>query len=164
MVLRLGKWAVRIFKTKAFARLARRESVPDASLVRAVDEAERGLIEADLRGGVIKQRVARAGSGKSGGYRVILAYHSETRSLFLYLFAKNAMDNISDNQLITFREFARTWLAATDKAIAAAVATGIFVEIHREEGDAEATGSDAKKSESREKAGQGARHKGRRPR
>jgi len=29
------------------------------------------MIDADLGGGVIKQRVARTGGGKSGGYRTI---------------------------------------------------------------------------------------------
>ncbi len=151
---------MRIFKTKAFARLARRETVSDSSFVRAVDEAERGLIEADLGGGVIKQRIARAGAGKSGGYRVILAYHSQTRSLFLYLFAKKALANISDNQLITFRDFARIWLAATDKAIEKAAAAGLFIEVKCEQSDVEAS-DDSGETESDKKAGKSARRKGR---
>ena len=106
----LGIGTVRIFKTKAFARLARQHDVADGSLIRAVDDAARGLVEADLGGGIIKQRVARPGAGKSGGFRVILAFHSETRSVFMYLFAKNDQDNIDDNQLISFRELARVWL------------------------------------------------------
>ena len=149
---------MRIFKTKAFARLARREAVPDSSLLRAVDDAERGLIEADLRGGVIKQRVARAGAGKSGGYRVILAYHSQTRSLFLYLFAKSALANISDNQLITLREFARVWLAASDAAIDSAVAAGNFIEVTREKNSVEEAGGDGRTGSGKE-GGKGARPK-----
>jgi hypothetical protein len=56
---------VRIFKTKAFARLARGE-VEDEALVEVVGAAERGLIDADLGGGVIKQRIARRGWRKVG--------------------------------------------------------------------------------------------------
>ena len=47
------------FKTKAFARFAKREGLDDAALCEAVERAERGLVDADLGGGVIKQRIAR---------------------------------------------------------------------------------------------------------
>jgi len=68
---------LRIFKTKSFVRFARRERISDASLCEAIRRAERGLIDADLGGGVIKQRVARAGQGRSGGFRVLIAYRAE---------------------------------------------------------------------------------------
>jgi hypothetical protein len=64
---------VRVFKTKAFARFARAQRMSDGSLGEAIRRAERGLIDADLGGGVIKQRVARPGQGRSGGYRVLAA-------------------------------------------------------------------------------------------
>ena len=38
----------------------------------AVERADNGQIDADLGGGVIKQRMARIGSGKSKGYRSII--------------------------------------------------------------------------------------------
>lgn len=123
---------MRIFKTKAFARLARHHDVVDASLIKAVDDAARGLVEADLGGGIIKQRVARPGAGKSGGFRVILAFHSETRSVFMYLFAKSDQHNIDDNQLISFRELARAWLKAPDEAIDKAKTDGRILEVQRE--------------------------------
>jgi hypothetical protein len=50
---------VRIFKTKTLARFTRQNGIPDASLVAAVERARRGLIDADLGGRIIKQRVAR---------------------------------------------------------------------------------------------------------
>jgi hypothetical protein len=52
---------VQIFKLKTFARFARRERISDVSLYDAIDRAERGLVDADLGGGLIKQRVARPG-------------------------------------------------------------------------------------------------------
>jgi hypothetical protein len=52
---------VRIFKTKWLVRCARRQRIDDASLKEAIERADRGLIDADLGGGIIKQRVARAG-------------------------------------------------------------------------------------------------------
>ncbi|WP_338926885.1 type II toxin-antitoxin system RelE/ParE family toxin [Mycetohabitans endofungorum] len=39
--------------------------MPDNALLEAVERAEKGQIDADLGGGVIKQRVARKGQGKS---------------------------------------------------------------------------------------------------
>src|SRR3984957_17977137 len=47
--------------TKGFARFARSERISDASLSEAARRAERGLVDADLGGGVVKQRVARTG-------------------------------------------------------------------------------------------------------
>jgi hypothetical protein len=56
---------VRIFKNKAFTRFAKKAGMGDAVLCDAIQDAERGLIAADLGGGVIKQRIARPGQGKS---------------------------------------------------------------------------------------------------
>jgi hypothetical protein len=70
------------FKTKGFARFARRESISDGNLVEAINRAEQGLIDADLGGGLIKQRVARQGKGRSGGYRMIVAYRAKTGRCF----------------------------------------------------------------------------------
>ena len=63
---------MRIFKTKWFARYVRQERISDHGLRDAIERAERGLVDADLGGGVIKQRVARAGQGRSGGYRMLI--------------------------------------------------------------------------------------------
>jgi hypothetical protein len=65
---------MRVFKTRWFVRFAKSEKISDASLDDAVARAERGLLDADLGGGIIKQRVARPGKGKRGGYRAIIAY------------------------------------------------------------------------------------------
>ena len=55
---------MRIFKTKALAKWTRNNGVSDDALIEAVDRAFKGLIDADLGGHVIKQRVARPGQGK----------------------------------------------------------------------------------------------------
>jgi hypothetical protein len=65
---------VKVFKTKWFVRYARQSNIQNKNLCEAIERAEQGLVEADLGGGVIKQRVARAGQGRSGGFRVIIAY------------------------------------------------------------------------------------------
>lgn len=51
----------RIFKNGWFERFARKEKLTDSALREAIQRAESGLVDADLGGGVIKQRVARPG-------------------------------------------------------------------------------------------------------
>ena len=71
---------MRIFKTKWLVRYARRQRIDDASLMEAIERADRGLIDADLGGGIIKQRVAPAGQGRSGGHRMLVAYRARSRA------------------------------------------------------------------------------------
>ena len=88
-----------IYKLKTFARFARDEGIADRSLREAVERADKGLVDADLGGNLIKQRVARQGQGKSGGYRVLIAYRTEAFSVFLYGFAKRDRDNLDAKEL-----------------------------------------------------------------
>src|SRR5271156_6501844 len=118
MVLGYG---VRIFKTKWLARYARRERIADHSLREAIERAGRGLIDADLGGGLIKQRVARSGQGRSGGYRMIVAYRAGSRAVYLYAFAKNERENIDEDELLTFREIGASWLGADAQQLAQAL-------------------------------------------
>jgi hypothetical protein len=50
-----------------------KEDFSDKSLCAAVDEMSRGLIDANLVGGLVKKRIARPGAGKSSGFRTLLA-------------------------------------------------------------------------------------------
>jgi hypothetical protein len=120
---------LRIFKTKWFTRFTRDEQINDSSLSQAVRRAEQGLIDADLGGGVVKQRVARPGQGRSGGYRVLIAYRAGRRAVFLYGFAKRERDNIEPDELATLREIAAAWLAADAKRIAEALNEGVLKEV-----------------------------------
>jgi hypothetical protein len=90
-----------------------------------------GLIDADLGGGLIKQRVARKGQGKRGGYRTILAYRSGERAVFLYGFAKNQRDNIEADELEDWREIGIGLLRAGMEAIERAIADDELTEVYR---------------------------------
>jgi hypothetical protein len=124
---------VRIFKTKTLARFTKRERIGDAALADAIDETERGLVDADLGGCVIKKRVARAGQGKSGGYRMLIAFRTKHRAVFLFGFSKNELDNVDDKQLATLQETAAYWLAADVKTLGRAIADGILIEVQHDD-------------------------------
>ena len=124
---------MRVFKTKWFVRYARRERIEDESLCDAIERAEHGIVDADLGGGVIKQRVARTGQGRSGGYRMLIAYRSGDRSVFLYGFGKNERENIEDDELATLREIAARWLEADEESLKHAMEEGVLLEVHYDE-------------------------------
>ena len=121
--------SVQVFATKWFARFARREGIPPESLIEAIERAEKGSVDADLGGGVIKQRVARRGEGRSGGYRTIIAYRTARRAIFLFGFAKSNRENIEADDLATARETASLWLSSDAARIALAIAEGELVEV-----------------------------------
>lgn len=109
---------------KAFARFQRREQIPDKSLGKALRNAERGLVDADLGGGLIKQRIARAGQGKSGGYRTIIAYRRGDIAVFLFGFAKNEVANLDDDELAYWQQVGRGYLSLDHEELEAAIESG----------------------------------------
>jgi hypothetical protein len=120
---------VRIFKNKPFSRFARKAGVTDGQLRAAIVDAERGLVNADLGGGVIKQRVARPGEGKSGGFRTIILLQAGARAFFVHGFAKRDQGNIRDDELAAFRMLAAQLLTYSDAEIAAALEAGALKEV-----------------------------------
>jgi len=120
---------MQIFKMKGLAKFARREGLRDTALREAIARAERGLIDADLGGGLIKQRVARQGQGRSGAYRMMIALRTAKRAIFLLGFAKNERQNVSEDELAALKSLAAVWLNATAAEIARAVQEGILQEV-----------------------------------
>lgn len=108
---------MRIFKNAWFFRFARREKIKDAVLKEAIARAERGLIDAELGGGVIKQRLARPGQGRSGGYRSIIIFQKGQRAFFVYGFAKSDRENIEPDETAAFKKSAKAFFALSDKQI-----------------------------------------------
>ena len=108
---------MRLLKIKTFARWARKEKLPDSALAAAADEMRRGLVDADLGGGLVKKRVARPGGGRRGGYRVLVALNARERCVFLYGFAKSGRDNVDDRELLELKRLAQTFLGMDNQAI-----------------------------------------------
>ncbi len=124
---------MRIFKTKAFARFGKKARIGDKELCQAVRDAEQGLIAANLGGGVIKQRIARPGQGKSGGFRALIVFRAGTRAFFVHGFAKKEIDNITREELVAVKKLASELLRYDDKTIAQVVASGTLIEVRRDE-------------------------------
>jgi hypothetical protein len=126
---------MRIYKLKAFARLQRKERIPDASLIKAVRSAEGGLVGADLGGGLIKQRIARVGQGKSGGYRSVIAFRRGERAVFFFGFAKNERSNIDGEELQEFKRLALVFLELNAKQIATLIDDNELMEVRDDKAD-----------------------------
>ena len=110
---------MRIFKNKWFHRWAKKEGISDFVLVNAAEEVTGGKAEANLGGCLFKKRLPRAGSGKSGGYRVIVGYKrpNSARIIFLYAFAKNAKANITTQEEAALSIAAESFISATDEQV-----------------------------------------------
>ena len=120
---------MRVYKTKPFARFQRRERIVDAALCAAVLAAMDGLVDAHLGGGLIKQRVARQGGGKRGGYRTVIAFRKGVRAFFLLGFAKSEQASIDDVELVTLKQRAFGLLNASDEALEAMIADDELMEV-----------------------------------
>ena len=119
----------RVFRTKTFSRWMRKAGLTDSSLWLAVDEMQRGLIDADLGGHVLKKRVALPGRGKSSGARTIVATKLADRWFFLFGFVKNEQANIDKDELKFLQEVAKDLLALSDAQLQAAIAAGEMMEV-----------------------------------
>jgi hypothetical protein len=107
----------------------------DSALRDAVRRAENGLVDADLGGGVIKQRVARLGKGKSGGYRAMILFRQGDRAIFAFGFAKSAQANISKADLALLKQAATEALAWSGEELDQLAASGTLVELENEQED-----------------------------
>lgn len=120
---------MRIFKSRWFQRFARKEGITDSVLCEAVGRAEKGQIDADLGGEVIKQRIARPGHGRPKGYRVIIHFRRGANAFLVYGFSKSQRGNIDDDEEEQFKEAARHVLALTEKQLAELLESGDFAEV-----------------------------------
>ena len=100
-------------------------------LCKAIEEMERGLVDANLGGGVFKKRVALPGRGKSGGARALIATNRENRWIFVYGFEKNDSDNITQAELAMLKQIAKDLLECPEAALKAAIRGGELLEVQQ---------------------------------
>jgi hypothetical protein len=120
----------RIYKNRWFAKYASREGISDAALMSAVEQANSGLVDADLGGGLIKLRVARDGGGKSGGYRTLVFFRHEEMAVFAFGFAKSSKANLNAVELRVYKLAAKIVLALTQAQLDTEVDEGRLFEVN----------------------------------
>ena len=118
-----------VFKTRHFGRWMRKTDLTDQALCQAVEEMARGLIDADLGGGVVKKRVGMVGRGKRGGARTLVATNKGSRGFFVFGFEKHERANVTDRKLEALRNIAADLLARTMRQLAEACKDGSLQEI-----------------------------------
>jgi hypothetical protein len=117
--------------------LPRKAGLADAKLLAAAHDLVAGRYDADLGGGVFKQRVAREGGGKSGGFRTIILFRIGSHSFFAHGFAKSDRANVSAKELKALKRLADVLLGFSDEQIAAAQAIDELIEVKKDGGDDE---------------------------
>jgi len=118
-----------VYVTKEFARFARKAGLLDAKLLQAAGDVAKGKYDADLGGAVFKQRVAREGGGKSGGFRTIILFKVGGHSFFAHGFAKNNKANVSAKELKALKHLASVLIGFSDEQLQAAKAAGELSEV-----------------------------------
>lgn len=126
-----------VYKTREFSRFARRAGLATDALLKAAGAVASGLWDADLGGGVFKQRIAREGGGKSGGFRTIILFKVGGHSFFVHGFAKNEKANITTRELKALKALADTFLGLNAKALETARAAGEITEVTNDDDDSE---------------------------
>jgi hypothetical protein len=126
---------LRVYRMRTFRRFQRKEGIEDDALREAIRRAGRGVVDADLGGGLIKQRVARKGQGRSGGFRTIIAYRTGTRAVFLYGFAKSRKDNLEEDELTALQQIGGNLLKADMEEFERMIADDRLTELPYDEED-----------------------------
>lgn len=114
---------------RGFAHAARKEGLTDGALCAVVAEVEAGLIDARLGASLLKKRIRKGGRGKGGGFRSIAAYRQHDRLVFLYLFAKNERENITEQERVALAEIGDEYLRLSPGKVQELLIKGTLVEV-----------------------------------
>lgn len=124
---------MRIFKGSWFVHFAQKEKISDRRLEDIVNALDQGRFDADLGGGVFKQRLARSSSGKSGGFRLIICFRKGDLTFFVYAYPKSSTDNISPSDLKNYKKLAKFLLSLNTEQLERMIENGVFQEIERQQ-------------------------------
>ena len=118
--------SVRLFKTKRFAVLAGKAWIGDDELREAFTETLNGQAD-NLGGGVWKKRL------NANRHRSIVLAKGGRFWVYQFLYAKKDQSNISQAELIEFRNIAKTYQGLTDIQVHSLLETKEFTEISHEQ-------------------------------
>lgn len=120
---------MRILKNKMFFKWAKSEGLTDSILLKAAKEIDQGLVDASLGGNLVKKRIARKGQGKRGGFRTIVVFQKEHRTIFIYGFPKNQRDNVNEQEEKGLKKLAEKLLDAPESKLKNMIANGDLYEV-----------------------------------
>lgn len=108
---------MRIFKYKTFEKWAKKQSMSNDDLKKAIAEIQKGLIDANLGGNVYKKRIGLHDKGKRSSHRTIILMKIQDKAIFAHGFAKGEKGNITKNELEGFKVMAKAFLSLNDDQI-----------------------------------------------
>ena len=126
-----------VFKLKTAVRWSKKSGFTDQFLLRALDEIEQGLFDADYGAGLYKKRVAKPGKGKSGGWRIIIAkkeivnegQNTYVRWLFATGYSKNEMDDLPDDKRDFYKAYCSMILSKDTQMLKKLVLEGDLIKV-----------------------------------
>lgn len=120
---------MRIYKTKAFNKWAKKINLIDLTLKQAIDEINRGQFEANLGKNIYKKRIAHKNKSKRNSLRTIIAFKINDKAFFIYGYAKNYKNDITDKEKKLFKKLANNYLAYDNNQIEQALFTNKLTEV-----------------------------------
>jgi hypothetical protein len=120
---------MKVYAIKRFHNWSKRHDLTSELLWKAVEEIEKGIIEANLGGNLLKKRIATKGRGKSGSVRTLLAYSTRHRTVFLYAFEKSQRDNITPKEKAALQELGKFYLGLNDLELSIRLKSKAIIEI-----------------------------------
>jgi|HubBroStandDraft_3_1064219.scaffolds.fasta_scaffold310223_1 hypothetical protein len=108
---------MKAYLPKSFQREANSDGVSDEDCQEAIRKAERGLIDADLGKGLIKQRISRGNQGAARGSRAVVFYRRGKVAVFLHIFPKSKKANLTESELAMYSQAAQEFAKLTNKEL-----------------------------------------------
>lgn len=120
---------MRIYKTKLFAKWAKKERLNDLSICQAVREIKMGLVDGHLGEHVYKKRIGLHGRGKRGGARSIIAYQVDEKAFFIFGYRKGERENMTAEEQRVTLAFASEVLSYSADQLNKSVKDGVLIEV-----------------------------------
>ncbi len=114
-------------------RYAISQRITDAELWDAFTRSLDPKVDCSLGHGLVRHRLPRPSRGRPLGFCSILAYRTDNRALFLYGFPRDRPDDLSQRDLIAYRDIATAFLELNNEAIDLLIAKGKFTEVHHDQ-------------------------------